>query len=1377
MRRTFIVLTICSTHQFLFAQNPGGVTGATLWLKTDAGTSTTTNGSAVTSWTNQMGTGGNATTTVNSGYTSSAAAGPLFQNGANTLGMNFNPALNFLGSKWLDGAGNFSTANVFVVSKFPTAPSANGPTIIGFDRSTGTGGGLESSFYAYSTTYGYQAGRANGNYVEADLAYTIGAIPTVFEGRHVSASSCIATVNAGGTSTYVQLGATRPTPYTGKYRLGNTSDNMAAIESGVISEIVSFNTNLSATDRLKVQSYLALKYGITLGTIAASVNYTASDATVLWTGSATYQNNVAGIARDDASVLNQKQSRSVNTGLQIVMGNGNTISTENSVNTNNFSADKSALIWGDNAGSVTAWTATGAPSSRQIVARKWKIQETGTVSSVKVQVADNSGSNGLPTETMTVYLLTDADGDFSSGATETAMTLNGTNWEANIDLTNAASFFTFATMVPPTPGGVSGAGIWLKADAGVTTGATMTWADQSGNNRNAVQSTAARQPTVNSSLINFNPALVLDGTDDFMPLQNLAGLPTGAAAVEGFAVARNLNTAGGWNHIISYGGTGANSFFTLGKQTGTANAVTAFNASDAISSSLEYASGVTAMTNGKYTGTQGVISSFGTQRGTINFTGVKLTTAGNIGTDPTSALTTCWNGNIAESIIYPGNLTTTQVNQVNSYLAIKYGTTKAGNYLASNGMTVTWTSGGGYDNEIAGIGADALSELLQKQSASESASNTTGGNKILTIALGNSVAASNILNTNTFSADKTFLVWGSNAGATTLATALTVPAGSGFRMARVWKATETLTVGNTTFRVPLSLMDGGSRYLVINTSDATFASGNTFYPLTVSGSFLTAAVDLTSRANSSFFFTFAQTPQPGPGGVTANLMVWLKADNGTLNGGSPATQGQPVSTWQDQGSAANDFTTASAEGVVTGPPTWSELSANYNPGLSFNGTQGLHRTSNLYTNNSNLSIFNVHRNTSGGGTLIFANNSGDVPNPLQSTWGYNQWTLLASQVSVTGAGSTKTNLYGLTRANTGGTNYTLKAFFEGKQSGTLPVTTNFAVNNNKTTIGYRSHTNASLRSPHTDDINEVVVYNSELTALEQQRVNSYLAIKYGLTLDQSTPYNYIASNGTTVIWDASATTYKNDIAGIGMDDLSGLAQKQSASINASNIVSSKNILAIALGNFAATNAANGNTFAADKTFLVTGNNGATTAFGGTVTGAGGITHMNRIWLAKETATVGTTKFRVPISLFGSGTPYMYISNDGATFSNTDQQVAMTAVGDYYEASVDLTSRANTSFHFTFAELTALPVTLTLNMTASPATVTPTSALQYVVTLANTSANTAYNVKIKDQIPAGVNVGSVVPSIGTWDAATKIWTVPTLGPSPATATLTINTVVQ
>ena len=50
---------------------------------------------------------------------------------------------------------------------------------------------------------------------------------------------------------------------------------------------------------------------------------------------------------------------------------------------------------------------------------------------------------------------------------------------------------------------------------------------------------------------------------------------------------------------------------------------------------------------------------------------------------------------------------------------------------------------------------------------------------------------------------------------------------------------------------------------------------------------------------------------------------------------------------------------------------------------------------------------------------------------------------------------------------------------------------------------------------------EVIAYDAGLDATSRSRIESYLAVKYGTTLDQASPQNYVSSDGT-VIWDATA---------------------------------------------------------------------------------------------------------------------------------------------------------------------------------------------------------------------------------------------------------------
>lgn len=82
----------------------------------------------------------------------------------------------------------------------------------------------------------------------------------------------------------------------------------------------------------------------------------------------------------------------------------------------------------------------------------------------------------------------------------------------------------------PTDGPVlDGLGLWYKADAGITASDNLVskWADQSGNERHAVQSAAASRPTLVTSGLG-KPAVSFDGFSDHMtfgmPMDGLSGL-------------------------------------------------------------------------------------------------------------------------------------------------------------------------------------------------------------------------------------------------------------------------------------------------------------------------------------------------------------------------------------------------------------------------------------------------------------------------------------------------------------------------------------------------------------------------------------------------------------------------------------------------------------------------------------------------------------------------------------------------------------------------------------------------------------------------------------------------------------------------------------
>ena len=415
---------------------PGGVsTNLSLWLKADAGTDITTDGTGVTTWTNSA-TGGQIST---------AASGlrPLYR--ISSSNYNFNPLLDFDGvDDYFTTTSNFGVTGTSSFSSFAVSRRATDNTI---DALYGGSASAANSlgFFIHSNDLGILEAQTIGTKTGTN-ATALAGVGTI-KGFVRSASNTWQMYHNGAADGIAGgITAFGGTLTTSNLNIG-VGEGIQAPFDGDIAEIIIHSGTLTATEVSKINSYLAIKYGITLDQ-TTPVNYQSSVGTVIWDAStnSTYKNNITGIGRDDASGLSQKQSKSVNTATALVtIGNGNTIAASNATNTNTFSADNSFLLFGDDAGAL-AFQTTEAPIGRSRLTREWKVQETGTVGSVKIQVPDNSSAlaTKLPTQGVAVYLLVDADGNFSSGATEIAMTLNGTNWEANVDFTNG-QYFTIAT--------------------------------------------------------------------------------------------------------------------------------------------------------------------------------------------------------------------------------------------------------------------------------------------------------------------------------------------------------------------------------------------------------------------------------------------------------------------------------------------------------------------------------------------------------------------------------------------------------------------------------------------------------------------------------------------------------------------------------------------------------------------------------------------------------------------------------------------------------------------------------------------------------------------------------------------------------------------
>ncbi len=98
------------------------------------------------------------------------------------------------------------------------------------------------------------------------------------------------------------------------YSIGRSLDGANPFwYNGKIAEVINFNSRISDAERIKIESYLSLKYGMVLK--SGTQNYIASDgSTLMWSTSTagTYINSIFGIGRDDEQALSQIKSKSVN---------------------------------------------------------------------------------------------------------------------------------------------------------------------------------------------------------------------------------------------------------------------------------------------------------------------------------------------------------------------------------------------------------------------------------------------------------------------------------------------------------------------------------------------------------------------------------------------------------------------------------------------------------------------------------------------------------------------------------------------------------------------------------------------------------------------------------------------------------------------------------------------------------------------------------------------------------------------------------------------------------------------------------------------------------------------------------------------------------
>ncbi|WP_435579206.1 LamG domain-containing protein [Gilvibacter sp.] len=464
-------------------EGPGGINNnLELWLRTDRvdGSGSIADNTALTTW-EDYGKGNDAN------VLESYQAPTYYDNNNNNI--NFNPVLSFSNDNNLSGSdmgyldsknemagtGGFYSHDIYMVVT-PDQTITNGMIPLDTFTSTDPTG---TTFSEDVTGFGYGAytQRFTGEYFAYCIGTTTGAGDGYGKGDLDNAIDLnqIAIINARHNSTssptgqnvyfnnieiaesesdagdFAEVSNTR-------YWLGR-SQYWNGSFGGRIAEVITYsatNTDGSLTDnRNRIQSYLAIKYGITLGVNGVSQDYVDSNGNVIWDQSSdggAFNWDIAGLGRSDAAGLMQKQSKSVNANTLVTMGMANIESTNNA-NTNDLTDDESYLVWGHDNTSLNAVApiivdmSDGVPGLTTIVEftsveRTWKVVETGgDVQKVEVSVPEAQLAATLDPPGEYLMFISDTP-TFNPNSEYRIMRLNGGNLETTYDF-NGTKYITF----------------------------------------------------------------------------------------------------------------------------------------------------------------------------------------------------------------------------------------------------------------------------------------------------------------------------------------------------------------------------------------------------------------------------------------------------------------------------------------------------------------------------------------------------------------------------------------------------------------------------------------------------------------------------------------------------------------------------------------------------------------------------------------------------------------------------------------------------------------------------------------------------------------------------------------------------------------------
>ena len=911
-----------------------GIPNACLWLK--ANDDGLTPGSTVSTWQDRSG----------NEKEMRGVGGPSVVAGSDTEGMNFNPVVRFNGSQTVRRDDSTIGTDVNEINLF----------FVTRERQKMRSAPFFHSYHGFRNEI-----RVSIHWSLSDvnrIAWDRGICCSVPAGRNQANTPFAVNVANLGLTTYSvtnnraelvvnarTLDGREPPP--DRFSTINLPPGNATVlggdYNGDIPEFLEFKRHLDAPQRTRVQSYLALKYGLTLdrdgldrGELKDKAYTSGGDKAVY--SYSDYWNSIIGIGRDSVTKLDQRVSRSMQKistdTLWVASGDSPlTLATSPDFTSANGGTRRQLdpgqyLVLGDNNGDLTLDPAT------KRLRRVWRAQNTGNVESVYLGFDADKLSDAFPAGGR--YYLLVRSNTYSARYALARVRVGGADVFTPVaDIGSATpvpvtipndTYIALGQYCDGTALGIADACTWLKANDGVS--ADGNWVDQSG-----MSNTATRNGTTTMTTLNFNPAVSYSGGAghtlswwaDVTNRYTFLGVArlTGTKNERVFSSAINNRLFGyhgngqdqwydesptgdiylGWKYPLELAGGRYREHFASGGKN-----ITPAQTRPMLYT-LKRADNIASFkSNGR---TLLADTAFDAKDGAYR---VSLANGGAFATDGEFS-----DVSVPEFFSFKRALDDAEIDRIESYLALKYGLTlgmaaQPRDYVNSANRAV-WTANRDYQHRVFGLGRDGSGQGLdQRVSKSTDQNPDNSSSSILTLATSPDFASANPGGRQGLG-DGQYLVLGDNNGALTFDPATK-------RLGRVWRAQNTGAVGAVHLGFDTAQFpEGKPGYVLI---DATR------YPL---GHFTQGGADVFTPVASSGSATPVPVPIPNGASITlleacegtalgiADACVWLRADRGVSARGD----------WADQSGLGN---TAAVNGTI------AMTTLNFNPAVSYSGGAG-----------------------------------------------------------------------------------------------------------------------------------------------------------------------------------------------------------------------------------------------------------------------------------------------------------------------------------------------------------------------------------------------------------------------------------------------------